>query len=314
MHRRKIQLIAGSTYSLSLPKEWVLKNKLKEKSELLIQEKNDRTLIISPQSQEKSQLTEISINIEENLQNIDQVLFSVYYLGIENISIKSKANFSKEAKSKIRTTLENMSGTEITYEDEKNIRIKVFLDKEKVDISQILYRTYLLIESSISNLLGDMDKYELRLNEAEIDRLYHLMAKITHLSLINANVLVSSKIKNISLIPSYFLISKRLENIGDNIFNLSKHLRKENSKISERKEILSTIGEELGRCIKSLNNSSSFSKIQEKNLKEIKSKIEKISDELTKNYLKEIFRYLIDIQEEIVNISFFNSLIKQNLL
>ena len=30
MHRRKIQLIAGTTYSISLPKEWVKKNHLKE--------------------------------------------------------------------------------------------------------------------------------------------------------------------------------------------------------------------------------------------------------------------------------------------
>ena len=34
MYRRRLQLIAGATYTVSLPKEWVLKNNLKEKCEV----------------------------------------------------------------------------------------------------------------------------------------------------------------------------------------------------------------------------------------------------------------------------------------
>jgi len=56
MHRRKIQLIAGTTYSVSLPKEWVRKNNLKEKNEILFYEKNDRTLVISPYAIEGKKL------------------------------------------------------------------------------------------------------------------------------------------------------------------------------------------------------------------------------------------------------------------
>ena len=47
MERRKIQLIAGSTYTVSLPKSWVIKNNLKEKSQISITENNDRTLVLS---------------------------------------------------------------------------------------------------------------------------------------------------------------------------------------------------------------------------------------------------------------------------
>ena len=233
MHRRKIQLIAGTTYSVSLPKEWVRKNNLKEKNEILFYEKNDRTLVISPYAIEGKKLNEISLDIDKYISAIDQILFAVYYLGIENISLFSKKELTKDVKSRIRKTITHMSGTEITYEDKQKITMKVLLDKSKVEIFQVLYRISLIIESSILNILEQLNINEIRINENEIDRLYHLTAKIVSLSLTDSNILYSSKIKNISLIPAYFLISKRLENIGDNINHLSEHLHKNKVKFAD---------------------------------------------------------------------------------
>src|SRR3989338_4436309 len=94
MHKRKIQLIAGSTYSISLPKEWILKNKLKEKDELNILEKDNGNLIISSNTNERT-IDSIKLNIED-YKNIDRILYSCYYLGIETIDINSKKGFFKE--------------------------------------------------------------------------------------------------------------------------------------------------------------------------------------------------------------------------
>ena len=43
MERRKIQLIANSTYTLSLPKYWIKENNLKEKDEIMIYEQNNNS-------------------------------------------------------------------------------------------------------------------------------------------------------------------------------------------------------------------------------------------------------------------------------
>ena len=189
MHRRKIQLIAGTTYSVSLPKEWFIKNKLKEKDELLIYEKNNRTLLLSPNSIKERKIKDISINIDEYIGNVDQILFALYYLGIENINLFSKKALTKDVKTKIRKSLVFMSGTEISYEDNKKITIKVLLDESKVTIYQILYRINLILELSISTILKEIDIEEIRINENEIDRLYHLMAKLISLSLIDSKIL-----------------------------------------------------------------------------------------------------------------------------
>ncbi|MBU2640130.1 MAG: AbrB/MazE/SpoVT family DNA-binding domain-containing protein [Nanoarchaeota archaeon] len=316
MHKRKIQLIAGTTYTISLPKEWVRKNNLKEKNEILIHEKNDRTLVISPHSIEGKKLNEISLNIDEYASNIDQVLFAVYYLGIENITLFSKKEITKDVKVKIRKTITHMSGTEIGYEDKQKITIKVLLDKSKVDITQVFYRISLIIESSISNILEQLDINEIRINENEIDRLYHLIAKIVSLSLIDSNILYSSKIRNVSLIPAYFLIGKKLENIGDNINHLSEYLHKSKINFENKKEILNFIKIELNKSIIYFMSkpSKTFEKINVDNLRIINNSISKLKDRTIQNYLEDIIRYVVDIEEEIVNISFYNKLIRDNIL
>jgi len=316
MYKRKIQLIAGTTYTVSLPKEWVRKNNLKEKNEILLHEKNDRTLIISPHSIEGKKLNEISLNIDEYAPNIDQILFAVYYLGIENISLFSKKELTKDVKSRIRKTIRHMSGTEINYEDKQKITIKVLLDKSKVDITQVFYRISLIIESSISNILEQLDINEIRINENEIDRLYHLIAKIISLSLIDSNILYSSKIRNVSLIPAYFLISKRLENIGDNINHLSEYLHKTNVKFENKKEILNFAKTELNRSTSYFMGKSPkiFEKINVDNLKIINNFISKLKDRTIQNYLEDIIRYVVDVEEEIVNISFYSQLIRDGVL
>ena len=316
MHRRKIQLIAGTTYSVSLPKEWVRKNNLKEKNEILFYEKNDRTLVISPYAIEGKKLNEISLDIDKYISAIDQILFAVYYLGIENISLFSKKELTKDVKSRIRKTITHMSGTEITYEDKQKITMKVLLDKSKVEIFQVLYRINLIIESSILNILEQLNINEIRINENEIDRLYHLITKIISLSIIDSNILNSSKIKNVSLIPAYFLISKRLENIGDNINHLSEYLHKTKVKFENKNEILNFAKTELNRSISYFMSKSTniFQKINVDNLRIINDYILKSKDKTIQNYLEDIIRYVVDIEEEIVNISFYNQLILEGVL
>ena len=316
MHRRKIQLIAGTTYSLSLPKEWVKKNNLKEKNEVMISEKNDRTLVISPELINEKELNEISLNIDDYIADIDQILFAIYYLGIENVNLFSKKEITKEIKTRIRRALNHMTGVVVSHEDKQKMSIKILFDQSKVEINQLIFRIFLIIEISIKNILEQPDMEEIQMNEDEIDKLFHLMAKIVSLSLTNSNVLQSSKISNVSHIPSYFLIGKRLENIGDNIYALSHHLQKNKAGFESKRLILEFIMDELGRIVKYINSKSEkiFEKIGRGSLKNIYDTISKIKDKAVSNYLDDSIRYIVDIEEEIVNISFYKQLIHENKL
>jgi phosphate uptake regulator len=311
MERRKIQIIAGSTYSISLPKDWIKKHNLKEKNELMIDEKNDGSLGIFPHLREEKELKEISLDVDIYTKNINQILFAVYYLGIETINLYSKTEISKEIKTKIRKTLSNMSGTEISYEDKQRITIKVLLDGLKVDLVQLLYRTSILIDSSLSDILEKVNVKEIILNENEIDRLYHLMTKIISLSLVDSNILNSSNIKDSLLIPSYFLIGKKMENIGDNIRRLGEYLSHNKNNFENKKEILNFLKEEINMGMRHLlkNCPKMFDKKPDSEFEKIAEDILKIKDKTISDYLREILRYVVDIEEEIINICFYKKII-----
>jgi phosphate uptake regulator len=319
MERRKIQLIAGTTYTISLPKDWVVKNSLSEKDELIISEKNNRTLVISHGNPGNDKaLDSLSLNVDEYPESIDQILFAAYYLGVENITIYSKTELEKTLRARIRKTITHMSGTEISYEDRQKLTIRVLLDKSKIDLIQVLYRISLLIESSISGIESGPSMEEIRMNENEIDRLYHLTAKIISLALIDSAMLASSNIKNVSLVPSYFLMSKRLENIGDNLNHLAEYLTENKIEYSRKGSCLGFVREELARSISFImalhRKGGVFPKASAESFRKAKESASAIKDQQVRGYIEEMIRYIGDIEEEITNISFYSRLIKEDVI
>lgn len=319
MKRRKIQLIAGTTYSISLPKDWVQKNKLKEQEEVMIFEKSDGTLNISPEIAEEKNLGSISLNVDDFEENMESILFTIYYLGFENITLFSKKVLDKNTKFMIRSALRHMSGTEIAFEDKQKMILKVLLDKSKIDVYQVLYRLFLILDLSIANIIQDLDYQEIRINENEIDRLYQLLTKVISLSLTNTNILKSSKIESIQLIPSFFLVSKKLENLGDNLKYLGAYLSENQIGDATKKKYIEVLGfcrinlEKSQKHI-SRNFKTIYKKIDAALLDGIRKKIYSINDKKIEDQLGRIKRNMIDIEDEIVKISFYKKLINDGVL
>lgn len=313
MAKRKIQLIAGSTYTISLPKEWVKKNNLKEKDEIEIYQKENNDLIISSKSEKTKHNGEITIDIDDYLEDIDSIIFALYYRGFEKINIHSKTELKKYLRSRIRKAITHMSGTEIIYEDDKKITLRVLLDKSKIDIRQIIYRILLILESSIEDMTNHLDISEIRVNENEIDRLFHLANKIITLSLKDSNILESSNIKNISIIPSCLLMSKKLENIGDSIIRLAEYLYENKSSINQEKKVLIIIKDKLNEISKHIlkNFKNGFKRTKEEQIKSIEQNISKIKKGFIGDKIKEIIRNLYDIEEELIVISFYANKIEE---
>lgn len=315
MHRRKIQLIAGTTYSVSLPKAWVLKNKLRAGDDIIIDEKGDNKLILHIKEFEKSAPSEMTLDIAEYGELATQAIFTLYYLGIEDITIKSsKEILSKEQRTRIRKTLSQLSGAEITYEDSHIIKVKLLIDSTKLDAIQTIYRMILIVENSISTLIDGPELEDLRVNEEEIDRLYNLMVKMISSSLLEPNVLQASNIKHVSLIPSFFMISKKLENLGDHAYYLGEYLI--NKKQTCFHKPLQELNSELHRCgafVLKIDKGL-FSKMELKKKKRIKEAISKTEDRAIFDFLYDMLRYLNDIQEELISISFYKQLIKMGKL
>jgi phosphate uptake regulator len=241
------------------------------------------------------------------LEKIDQVICSLYYYGFDNIKLKSRTKFSLEIKRKIRETLLDLSGTEIVYEDQKEVQVKVMFKEMNWDLFQIFYRINLIIQSTIENLLGNFDWKEIQMNEDEIDRLYNLSVKTITSAIGNRNVLLSSGIKDLKIIPSLFLISKRLENIADNLKKIGLLIKKEDINLNNGKEILKFIADYLNNSILYLmsKKNKNFVIVKDFEKEDLKKKVSKVKNRVLENILEETLKYLYNIQEEITSVDVF---------
>ncbi len=317
MYRRKIQLVAGTTYSLSLPKEWVKKNHLKEKQDVLIYEEEDNSLHIRKDILQIQKREKITLCVDEYPTTIGRILFELYYLGFETIELFSKNAITKDEKYQIRRSLTYMSGTEILYEDEKKIHIRILLDKSKVNVIQSLYRITLLIDQSLENMMSHLDISEIRLNESEIDRLYHLIKKLLLLSLSDTALLQTSEIKHVHVIPHYVLIAKKLENIADSLFILAEYMHKKKIKtFQKRDELFAFIKQELHRSLKHIlgDYPAVFIRCDQKHIEKETDYFNNLKDEKIIECLSYTIRFLIDIQEELITVSFYKKLLKEKIV
>lgn len=315
MERRKIQLVAGTTYVVSLPKQWVVKNGLKQKEEVLIDEAADGKLHISTDEVHEKNVRELEISIDEYGDTIGQMLLSSYYLGTETIILRSNNAISKSHRKIIRKNLQELSGTEIGYEDSKKIVVKVLLDNAKVQVPQLLYRMSLLLDMTMENISSGIDIQEIEMSESEIDRLYNLVTKIVSLALKKQHILEAAKIRNIMFIPSLFLLSKRLEHIGDNLLALAYQWDQKSDKRIVQ-DTLSFIRKELARTMKHINKEfpSMFRPCDEEKIQNVKQEITNMKSDTCSEHLRDAVRYLADMQDQVLTLSFHRKLLREGKL
>ena len=103
MEVRKIQSVGKGSYSISLPKEWIVHNHLKEKDFVSI-ESLDNRLIIDTGGTKSGKNSSVSVDYQK-IKKLKEFIRMCYIKGIDNIKISFSNKKDKEL-SKIRDILE----------------------------------------------------------------------------------------------------------------------------------------------------------------------------------------------------------------
>ena len=91
--QRKLQVTGGSTFILSLPKDWAIRNELKRGSSMLVREEDDGSLSIAPSSfpkKEKQDEAYIKASMNDNPDAIMRTAISAYLDGYNILHIKAQ--------------------------------------------------------------------------------------------------------------------------------------------------------------------------------------------------------------------------------
>ena len=95
--QRKLQVTGGSTFIISLPKEWATKNELKRGSSMMVREEEDGSLSIAPASfpkKEKQDEAYIKASLNDNPEAVMRTAISAYLSGYNVLHIRAQGTKS----------------------------------------------------------------------------------------------------------------------------------------------------------------------------------------------------------------------------
>ncbi len=217
MEMRKIQKTGGSTYLISLPKEWITRLGLKQGDHLALIEKKDGTIILDPRYDEKEIHREAVIAPNSNI-TVD--ITAKYLSGYDIIKIKSPNRISSELRDTIIKAKERLIGVEIVEESANEITLNCLISPDIVPIDKTLRRIHLLTlrmhEEALKSFLEK--DFELAKNvierDDEVDKLYFLFVREIRSALQDPRLADKIGVTPIKCLD-YRMIVKSLENIGD---------------------------------------------------------------------------------------------------
>ena len=178
---RKLQLVGGFTYVLSLPKKWVEELKLKTGDSVSIIKNVNKSLSILPttsSSTPKLSKSKTIIVQKDSVESIQRKVIAMYLAGYQIIEIHAKGGrIQLEHKQAIRDLVrKNMIGTEIVESTPESLTIQVLTSLPELSISDALKRMFLLTSTMHRQAIDALKEMDVELGEEithlddEVDR------------------------------------------------------------------------------------------------------------------------------------------------
>jgi len=232
MDIRRVQITGGSSFTISLPKDWIRAQSIEKNSPVGLSIQSDGTLLVCPHIDrgrvEKSKVFDLD---ESDIPITFRLLIGIYVMGFSSVTIKKKGGLPPEVIDAAMEFTQKAIGPEIIEEGENAIVIKDLLNPTKMPFDKTLERMYILVRYMHSDsmaafidgrtsLVDDIEQRDL-----EVDRLNWFLAH--QYNIINDSNLALTTDFSGEDSKFYFVSGKILERIGDHsvlIANQSKQL------------------------------------------------------------------------------------------
>ncbi len=249
---RKIQVTGGSTYIISLPKDWVDKMGLKRGSVVSIVQQDDMTLRIqqrSDESPERMKKVIITTTETDNPESVVRRLVSAYLIGYNIIQVRSPG---KRLDSGVRFAVKDfvrkkLVGTEILNDLPNDLTLQVLLSYSELSAKDALRRMSVIAAAmhrdAMQALTSDNPRIarEIIANDDEVDRFSLYVVRLLKVAVMDPHILRESGIATPRQCLGYRLIVKSVERMADHAVNIAEN-RLALNLVPINAEILSELG------------------------------------------------------------------------
>lgn len=232
MELRKIQLTGGSSYTVTLPKEWVTQAKLGAGDLVGFSPQNDGSLAIYPGSRlaAKQSRFELDLTNEESEEATFRKVIAAYLSGYDVIAARSKRPLSPGVRRALRQAAKRIIGLEVVEEEANSFVLQDFLDPREFHMDKGLRRmhglTRAMQEDALRAFAEEIEDIDVTFAERddEVDRLYWMINKQYHAVLRDPSYAQKMEV-NPSQALNYLLTARVVERTADHALRVAKNVQ-----------------------------------------------------------------------------------------
>lgn len=233
---RRIQLSGGSTYIISLPKNWIEELKIKVGQNVTIVKNSNQSLTLFSNEKANSGKKTTAIipsSQKESGDSIKRKIIAAYLRGYNTIEIKSKGirlptEHSRSIRELVRTS---MIGTEIVESSSEKISIQILTRLPELSFETALKRMHLMASNMVRESVESIEEMseahadEVVSMDDEVDRFGLYMRRNLVLAVENENILQDMGLRKPSDCLGYRAVITRIERIADHATHVAKRTK-----------------------------------------------------------------------------------------
>ncbi|QFU84831.1 phosphate signaling complex PhoU family protein [Natronorubrum aibiense] len=244
METRKVQLSGGTTYTVSLPKQWAEEHGVEAGSILHVDPNEDGTLLVSSTHKADDELVATVPVESRSLDELVRTVEALYLVGYDRICLRDPTgNMAGVAHEFTRRT--SLSGLEVLEATETKIVFHNLIEARNVSIRKNTIRLNLIVLSMYRDAIDavvDGDESLARSvidRDDEADKMFAMISRHFRRSLSNLQEVQQLGFTRDELFE-YYYVARQLERVGDHAEKIARLVTRHAPDLSP--ELVDTIG------------------------------------------------------------------------
>jgi phosphate uptake regulator len=247
---RKLQVTGGSTYIISLPREWVTRNQLRKGGSLILREEVDGSLSLVPSGlarQERKEDAFMRVSRKDESDAIIRKTVSAYLVGYNVIHLMAQSQ--EQLSSQQRNALKDFArrylvGTEIVTDTPSELTLQILLSYPELTVESALRRMSIITSSMHKDSMTALRDLDHQLANAvidtdtEVDRFNLYIIRQLKLAIANPRIIAEIGLSGARDCLGYRLITKSVERTADHAVSIAENVLPLKKKVNEE-----TLGE-----------------------------------------------------------------------
>jgi len=234
--QRKLQVTGGSTYILSLPKEWVTRNQLSKGSLMVLCEEEDGSLSIASSRLERKEEKDeafVRVSSNDNPEAVMRKAISAYLVGYNMLHVRAQGK--QPLAVGLRNYLKNFArnylvGAEIVIDSPTDLTLQILLNYSELSVQSALRRMSIIAASMHREAVGCLESLDHSAAKAvvqtdrEVNRFSLYIVRLLKLAVSNARIVREIGLSNPRECLGYRLIVKSVERTADHATKIAENI------------------------------------------------------------------------------------------